>query len=72
MEGKRILGILILVLFLGTVLAGLAQAQGYSEQGATIKSESGMPDEIKPYIIVKRTAEDQNESELNKWGVSAE
>jgi len=27
MEGKRILGILILVLFLGTVFAGLAQAK---------------------------------------------
>ena len=68
---RKVLGILILVLFLGTVFAGLAQAQGYGEQGTAIKSESGMPDEIKPYIIVKRTAEDQNECELNKWGGNA-
>jgi len=65
---KKVLGILILVLFLGTVFAGMAQAQGYSEQGTTIKSESGMPNEIKPYIIVKRYTENKT---INKWGGNA-
>jgi len=34
---KKVLGILILVLFLSTLFAGLAEVQGYSEQGAAIK-----------------------------------
>jgi len=68
---RKVLGILVLVLFLGTVFAGIAQAQGYSEQGTTIKSESGMPNEIKPYIIVKRGALPYHVYDLNKCGGSA-
>ena len=64
---KKILGILILVLFLGTVMAGLAQ--GNSVTHIPQKTGSSMPSEIKPYIIVERTTKDQNP--LNKWGGSA-
>ena len=64
---KKILGILVLVLFLGTVMAGLAQeSHGLPMQE---KVGSGTPGEIKPYIVVKRTTEDQDP--LNKWGGSA-
>ena len=64
---KKVLGILILVLFLGTAMAGLAQgSHGLPPQE---KVGSGTPGEIKPYIIVKRTTGDQNP--LDKWGGSA-
>ena len=55
---KKILGILVLVLFLGTVMAGLAQgSHGLPPQE---KVSSSMPSEIKPYIIVKRITKHQN------------
>ena len=49
---KKILGILVLVLFLGTVMAGLAQGS----QGLPLREKVGSstPGEIKPYIIVER------------------
>jgi len=68
---KNILGILVLLLFLGTVFAGLAQAQGYSEQKESEKMASGMPSEINPYIIVKRGALPNHIYDLEKWGGSA-
>jgi len=69
MKGKRILGILILVLFLGTVFAGLAQ--GNSVTHIPQKTGSSMPSEIKPYIIVKRGALPDHVYNLEKWGGSA-
>ncbi len=67
---KKILGILILVLFLGTVMAGLAQ--GNSVTHTPQKTGSSMPSEIKPYIIVKRTVYPTYHIEpLNKWGGTA-
>ena len=68
---RKVLEILILVLFLSTVFAGLAQAHGYSEQKESEKMASGMPSEIKPYIIVKRGALPDYVYDLNKWGGSA-
>jgi len=65
---RKVLGILILVLFLGTVFAGLAQAQGYSEHENDIKSGNGALSEIKPYIIVKRYAENKT---IKEWAGNA-
>jgi len=64
---KKMLGILVLLLFLGTVIAGLAQ--GNSVTHIPQKTGSSMPSEIKPYIIVERTTGDQKH--LNKWGGNA-
>ena len=59
------------MLFLGTVFAGLAQAQEYNEYENGLKSGSGTLNEIKPYIIVKRGALPNHIYDLEKWGGSA-